>query len=43
MVRSGNQAGTRREFKRRAHGIDHLERVMEQELLPELRWVGFNI
>ena len=43
MLRSGNHAGTRREFKRRAHGVDHLERVMEQELLPELRRVGFEV
>jgi hypothetical protein len=43
MLRSGNHAGTRREFKRRAHGVDHLEHVMERELLPELRRVGFNV
>jgi hypothetical protein len=43
MLRSGDRAGTRREFKRRAHGVDHLEQVVEQELLPELRRVGFNV
>lgn len=43
MLRSGNHAGTRGEFKQRAHGIDHLQHVMEQELLPELRRVGFNV
>jgi hypothetical protein len=43
MLRGGNHAGTRREFKRRAHGVDHLEQVMAQELLPELRRVGFNV
>ena len=43
MLRGGNHAGTRREFTRRAQGVDHLEQVMEQELLPELRRVGFNV
>ena len=43
MLRSENHAGTRREFKRRAHAVDHLEQVMEQELLPELRRVGFDV
>ena len=43
MLRSGNHVGTRREFNRRAHGVDHLEQVMEHELLPQLRRVGFNV
>ena len=43
MLRGGNHAGTRRDFKRRAHGVDYLEQVMEHELLPELRRVGFNV
>lgn len=43
MLRSGNQDGTRREFNRRAQSVDYLEHVMERELLPELRRVGFNV
>src|SRR5688572_7687833 len=43
MLRGGNRDGTRREFNRRAQSVDHLEQVMERELLPELRQVGFNV
>lgn len=43
MLRRGNHEGTRREFTRRAHGVDYLADVMELELLPELRRVGFNV
>ena len=41
MLRSGDRDGSRREFQRRAHGVDHLEQVVEQELLPHLRRIGF--
>jgi hypothetical protein len=43
MLRSTNQHGSRREFQRRAHGVDHLEHVVEQELVPNLRRVGFEV
>lgn len=35
--------GTRREFQRRAVGVDHLEQVVENELLPNLRRIGFDV
>ena len=43
MLRRGNSDGSRREFQRRAQGVDYLEQVMECELLPELRRVGFDL
>jgi hypothetical protein len=43
MLRRGNQDGTRREFQRRANGVDHLEHVLQHELLPHLRRVGFDV
>jgi hypothetical protein len=43
MLRRGNQDGSRREFQRRSGGVDHLEQVMEEELLPSLRRVGFDV
>jgi hypothetical protein len=43
MLRSGNQSGLRREFQRRAQGLDYLEHVVEQELLPGLRRLGFEV
>lgn len=43
MLRTGNHAGSRREFQRRAPGVDHLGDVVEQELLPDLRRMGFDV
>jgi hypothetical protein len=43
MLRAHNQDGLRREFQRRAHGVDQLEEIVEQELVPELRRVGFDV
>jgi hypothetical protein len=43
MLRRGNQEGSRREFQRRAHTVDHLEQVVEGELLPTLRRLGFEV
>jgi hypothetical protein len=43
MLRTGNRDGSRREFQRRAHGVDHLEEVMDSELLPTLRRLGFEV
>ena len=43
MLRRSNHDGCRREFHRRAFGLDHLDLVMERELLPQLRQVGFEV
>lgn len=43
MLRRGNREGSRREFQRRSHGVDHLEQVVEGELLPTLRRLGFEV
>ena len=43
MLRRCNREGSRREFQRRSHGVDHLDRVIEQELVPNLRRVGFEV
>jgi hypothetical protein len=43
MLRRGNYDGCRREFRRRASGLDHLDDVVQQELLPQLRQVGFDV
>jgi hypothetical protein len=39
MLRRANDDGCRREFL----GVDHFEQVVEQELLPDLRRVGFDV
>jgi hypothetical protein len=43
MLRRGNQDGSRREFQRRAAGLDRLEKLIEQELVPNMRRVGFDV
>ena len=43
MLRRGNRDGSRRKFQQRAHGVDHLEQVLEYELLPTLRRLGFDV
>jgi uncharacterized protein (DUF2342 family) len=43
MLRTGNRDGPRREFQRRAHGVDYLETVLDRELLPNLRRLGFEV
>jgi hypothetical protein len=43
MLRSGNRDGSRREFMRRAQGVDYLEDVLDRELLPILRRLGFDV
>ena len=43
MLQAGNQQGLRREFQRRAPGVDQLSQVVEQELLPDLRRLGFDL
>jgi hypothetical protein len=39
VLRRANHEGCRREF----FGVDHFERVVEEELLPDLRRVGFDV
>jgi hypothetical protein len=43
MLRRENADGNRREFQRRALGLDQLEALLDQELLPRLRQVGFDV
>jgi hypothetical protein len=43
MLKRANHQGSRREFQRRARGVDYFEQVVEQELLPNLRRVGFDV
>jgi hypothetical protein len=43
MLRRENQDGCRREFQRRAPGLDHLGHIVEHELLPHLRQLGFEL
>jgi hypothetical protein len=43
MLRRGNQEGARREFQMRAQTLDHLETVIDQELLPRLRRMSFDV
>ena len=43
MVRAGNRAGSRREFQRRATGLDYLDEVVVQEVLPHFRRLGFEV
>ena len=40
---TGNADGSRREFRRRAHNVDHLANVVERELIPHLRRIGFEV
>jgi hypothetical protein len=43
MLRRNNEDGSRREFQRRAQGLDHLQDVIADELLPHLRRMGFEV
>lgn len=43
MLRRDNRDGSRREFQRRASSLDHLSAVVEEELLPHLRRLGFDV
>lgn len=43
MLRRSNRDGLRRDFLRRAHGVDYLEQIIDRELLPTLRRVGFDL
>jgi hypothetical protein len=43
MLRGANRDGSRRDFQRRAHGVDYLQQIVESELLPSLRRLGFEV
>jgi hypothetical protein len=43
MLRQANHEGSRREFQRRAQGLDHLDDVIVRELLPLLRRMSFDV
>ena len=43
LLRGVKHQGTRRQMQRHTDGVNHLEEVMEGELVPELRRVGFNV
>ena len=43
MLRRGNHDGSRREFQRRTSGLEHLGDIVEQELVPHLRRLGFEV
>ena len=43
VLRAGDLEGARREFQHRAPGLNHLSDVIEQELLPDLRRLGFDL
>jgi len=43
MLRRSNREGTRREFQRRTPDIDHLEMIVDHDLLPRLRGIGFDL
>lgn len=43
LLMTGNHDASRREFQRRANSLDHLGEVVEQELLPNLRRIGFDV
>jgi hypothetical protein len=43
MLRGTNHDGARREFWRRAPTLEYLGSVIDQELLPGLRRLGFEV
>jgi hypothetical protein len=43
LLRRSHHDGYRREFVQRASALDCLDDVLEQELLPQLRQVGFDV
>ena len=42
-LRTVNHGGTRREFQRCSPGLEHLTDIIEGELLPDLRRLGFEV
>jgi hypothetical protein len=43
MLRSENHEGSRKEWERRAAGFDRISALVERELLPDLRRIGFEV
>jgi hypothetical protein len=43
MLRIDDRAGSRRQFQRRAPSLEYLGYVIEQELMPDLRRLGFDV
>jgi hypothetical protein len=43
MLQRGNRDESRREFQRRASTLDYLDAVVETELRPQLRQLGFEV
>ena len=43
MLRRENADGNRREFQLRSVSLDQLDELLEQQLLPHLRQVGFEV
>lgn len=43
LLRSGDFETSRREFQKRARGLDRLRQLVECELLPDLRRLGFDV
>ncbi len=43
MLSRDNREGARREFQRRATGLAHLGEIIEQDLMPQLRQLGFEV
>jgi hypothetical protein len=43
MLRRGNHDGSRREFQRCTPGLERLGELVEQELVPDLRRLGFEV
>jgi hypothetical protein len=43
MLRTGSRDGSRREVERRSPGLDRLDELVDEELLPHLRRLGFDV
>lgn len=43
LLAASNREVSRREFQRRAQGLDHLGYIVDHELLPDLRRLGFEV
>ena len=43
MLRRGNEDGSRREYQRRTGTLDDLQAAVEDDVLPRLRQMGFDV
>ncbi len=43
LLGAGNRDLSRREFQRRSQGLDSLGNIVEHQLLPDLRRLGFDV